>query len=216
MLRSGEAPRAEWQLIALPALLACILGLAAPALGSLAGHDLIANHTPRLAALLDQRGVRLTTGWIALAAVAFLCLHGARARSSVSLGLSYPAWMALHYGTGLAFLAIVLLHTGGHWGWNLNGWLSLAAIGSVLVGVTGKLAEMLLMSRIVLQRTGVSRERRSGRERRTTSRVRGPDRRVAPTPLLYRFRVGWTGVHLVIAALLVVTLGFHVLSVWYF
>ncbi len=216
MLRTGDTPHVEWQMIALPVLLVCILGLATPALGSLAGHDLLARHTPRLSALLDHRGVRLATGWTAAAAVLLLCLHGARARSNVTLGLSYPAWMALHYGTGLAFLAIVLLHTGGRWGWNLNGWLSFAALGSVFVGVAGKLAEMLLMTRIVLTRTSVPRERRSGGERRTPPRSRGPDRRIAPTPLLYRFRLGWTGVHLAVAAVLVVTIGFHVMSVWYF
>lgn len=214
---NGDRVRVEWPLVAAPVLLAGLVVVSAPALGSLTGHELLARHTPGLAAWLDARAVRLSTGWLAAAAVAVLSLHGVRARSSVSLGLSYPAWMAVHYAAGIGFLAIVLLHTGGRWGWNLNGWLSAAALGSVVVGIAGKLAETLLMSRIVLARTGVPRERRSGVERRRRAgRDRPPDRRIAPTPLLYRFRLGWTGLHIAVAAALVVTLGFHVLSVWHF
>lgn len=216
MIRDDGAPRGEWQPIALPLLLTVIIGLAAPALASLTGYDVLARNTPRLAAWLDERRMRLVTGWTAAAAVGLLGLHGVRARSNVTFGLSYPVWMMLHYVIGVGFLAVILLHTGGRWGMNLNGWLSLAALGAVVVGVSGKLAEMLLMTRIVLARTGVPRDRRSGVDRRAGRRPRGADRRIAPTPVLYRFRLGWIGLHSAVAAALVILIGFHVLTVWYF
>jgi len=213
--------RTAWSLPGLLALLVAALACAAPALGSLAGQDLLAGADPRLPAWCAGRAVRLATGWGAVAIVGFQFLHSARMRTSLTFGVPYPLWIALHQGSGILFLALVALHTAGRWGVHLNGWLSLAVFGAVFGGILGKLAEFLLMTRIILGRLAAipDRRRNAPPDRRVRARP-GRERRVAPgdspVPALYRFRTAWSTMHLTIAALLAVTLAFHVAAVGYF
>jgi len=213
--------RTAWSLPGLLALLVAGVALAAPAAASLAGSDLLGSLDPRLTAWCAGRGVRLWTGWAALGVVGLQFLHSARMRTNATFGIPYPLWIALHQGSGLAFLALVVLHTAGRWGAHLNAWLTLAVLGAVFGGILGKLGEFLLMTRIILGRLAAIPDRRRGpvAERRVRARA-GRERRVAagdaPFPALYRFRTGWSAVHLTLAGLLAVTLAFHVAAVGYF
>jgi anaerobic selenocysteine-containing dehydrogenase len=67
-------------------------------------------------------------------------LLSVRKRTGVRLG-AYPKWRSLHVLVGVALLILVVIHTGGRWGVNLNGWLLMAFMLTTFTALVGKLLE---------------------------------------------------------------------------
>ncbi len=233
----------------LAVLFGAALILATPLLGSLARAEFLRQWITGLGHLMEVHRFRELTGYAAFGLILFELLLTLRKRTGFPFPGSFPGWRTIHMLTGVALLVAVVIHTGGRWGVNLNGWLLSALLLTAFVGLSGKLLEAHLIER--LTRTGgkatlpMRRLVASATEpiRRASAFIgvglfrvatwrsdvaikipgvthlsssqppaRQPRRQTPLVPL----RMAWLQAHVLLVAALMVLLGFHILSVYYF
>jgi nitrite reductase (NADH) large subunit len=146
-----------------------------------------------LALLAGERGAgfRQTTGYLTLGLVALALILGQR-----RFALRRPRLrrQPLHMLLGLLPLAAILVHTGGRWGHNFNGWLLGMLLAAVFTALFGKLVENRLLARVPAAAGGAA----------PPSLPPGAWRRL------------WLSAHLVLVAAALVLVAFHVFTVYYF
>jgi hypothetical protein len=130
-------------------LLGIGLLLAIPLVASLLGFDFLRRWIVVLGHLMEHHRFREVSGYVGLALGVFQVFLSLRKRTRFTFGISYPLWRAVHILVGVGILLVVVIHTGGRWGWNLNGWLLSAFILTVFVGLVGKVLEAGLIERLV-------------------------------------------------------------------
>jgi hypothetical protein len=129
------------------ALFGLSLVLAIPLGMNLFGTELM-GHVPSFNELMEDHLFCEITGYAGLAIALLQVVFSARKRLEWNFpGPSFPAWRGFHILAGVAFLLIVVIHTGGRLGWNLNGWLQSAFILTVFIGLIGKVWETRLLAR---------------------------------------------------------------------
>jgi hypothetical protein len=111
---------------------------------------------------------------------------------------------------GGSLLPLVVLHTGGRWGDNLNGWLLTALLGGVLVAAVGKLTEAVWVRR-ALRSAGNGSAFAAPKNGAT-----GRNGAAARNGGFSRLHAVWLALHRLLVAALLVLLGWHVFSVYYF
>jgi hypothetical protein len=129
-------------------LFAIALSLATPLLASLLGMEVLRERIAGLGSLLESHRFRELTGYAALALILFALSLSLRKRTSLPLPASFPRWRVVHMVTGVCLVLLIVVHTGGRWGTNLNGWLLSALILVTFVGLAGKLAEARRIERL--------------------------------------------------------------------
>jgi nitrite reductase (NADH) large subunit len=146
-----------------------------------------------VALLAGERGAafRQTTGYFTLGLVALAVLLGQR---RWPLRRAQLRRQPLHMLLGLLPLAALLVHTGGRWGHNFNGWLLGVLLAAVFAALLGKLVENRLLARAAV----------AGGSAANPPLGPGSWRRL------------WLSVHLVLVAAALVLVGFHVFTVYYF
>jgi hypothetical protein len=142
-------------------------------------------------------------------------LLSVRKRTGARLG-AYPKWRSLHVLVGVALLILVVIHTGGRWGVNLNGWLLMAFMLTTFTALVGKLLE----ARAAAGRGAPAGAARPFSVLAPLRGERGSVGAAAPAPRrglsVLVLRRAWLSTHVVVVVALLVLLGFHVLSVYYF
>lgn len=201
------------------ALLGLSLAIAVPFVFSVAGYEL----SVEVAALkrwFESHLFREVTGYVGLALALLQAALSIRKRFEWNFpGPSFPAWRGFHILSGILLLAVVVVHTGGRWGWNLNSWLQSAFVLTIFVGLAGKVWESRLLESVlpVARPWPVAvREQRPGLTESSAARNTG---RANPAQLrskVNRSRKIWLGAHIVLTAAFVVLMGFHIFSVYYF
>ena len=136
-------------------------------------------------------------------------------------GPSFPAWRGFHILAGVAFLLVAVVHTGGRWGWNLNGWLQAVFVLTVFIGLTGKVWESRLLQRALpVANSCPVRDLLPllGKAVKPPMPPAGnPGARAAQLrSKVNRARKLWLGAHVILTAAFMVLLGFHIFSVYYF
>lgn len=164
---------------------------------------------------------REITGYIGLALALLQNALSIRKRLEWNFpGPSFPAWRGFHILAGVAFLLVAVVHTGGRWGWNLNGWLQAVFVLTVFIGLTGKVWESRL-----LQRALPVANSRPVRDLPLLGKAVKPPMPPAGNPgaraaqlrsKVNRARKLWLGAHVILTAAFMVLLGFHIFSVYYF
>jgi hypothetical protein len=150
---------------------------------------------------------RMVTGYTALGVIVFQVLIAARLRTRLPGSLS--GWKSLHKRCALPLLLIVLVHTGGRWGTQLNGWLLASLVGMILVAQTGHIAKALVAEKAEAIRA-LGRAANANEVKRTTwmnDQANGENGVVHRTGLL---------LHVAFAATVTTLLGFHVFGVYFF
>jgi hypothetical protein len=230
-------------------LLAGAVLLATPLIASLLGADVLRAWVTRLGRLMDYHRFREVTGYAGLALIIFELLLSVRKRTTMPMPGSIPRWRVVHMFTGTGLVLVIVIHTGGRWGVNLNGLLLATFMAATFIGLGGKMLEARMIERLT-RRT----ETGSAPSSRLRALILEPLRRAAalvqlgrvsltmgrPTAAidlagarwhgnrglsnrekskgipLARLRAAWLQTHVVLVASLVVLLGFHILSVYYF
>src|SRR5687767_15097655 len=111
----GWETRLHWQLAYLLGLFLCSLPLLVGAFGLSLAPPLA-----RFTAWLGTRDARETTGFIAGGIVAFQLAFSLRKRLGVGHAIPFHLWRTAHQIAPLALVFVVLLHTRGEAGVNLN------------------------------------------------------------------------------------------------
>jgi hypothetical protein len=225
----------RWEVRPKALLLLCLgaLLVASPLLTSLAGWDILRSSVGLVDAAMRNHTFREATGYLAVAAVVFQVTLAARKRSLLLRVGSYGGWRAAHMLAGVGLVLVVVLHTGGRWGVNLNGMLLSAFAVVTTAGLLGKLVEAWMVEQL---------SRRADRARAAAwtemsgtaspaGRAQGRATAVLAAPVLRSVgwkpqgragttvtvvRTVWLRAHVLVTAALLVFLLFHVLSVYYF
>lgn len=195
--------------------------LALPLVFSLTGPDLLVNFT-KLQSWAENHLFREITGYIGVALALLQSALSLRKRLEWNFsGPSFSAWRGFHIIAGLLVIFVVVVHTGGRWGWNLNACLQSAFFLTVFVGLTGKVWE----SRLLQSALPVAiRHPATGLPMRAGEAVKPPlppagnsGARVAQLrSKVNAARQVWLGAHSIFTAAFMALLGFHVFSVYYF
>jgi hypothetical protein len=204
-------------------LLLLVIGaaLALPLGASILGHNFSAN-VPALESWPENHLFREITGYVGLALAVLQSALSVRKRLEWNFpGPSFPAWRGFHILAGVAFLAVVVVHTGGQWGWNLNGWLQAVFVLTVFIGLSGKVWESRLLQRAL---PALQPRRTTGLPTVVSQAVRPPMPPAGSTGAraaqlrtkVNQARKVWLGAHIVLTAVFIVLLGFHVFTVYYF
>ena len=98
----------------------------------------------------------------------------------------------MHILIGATLIPLVGIHTGGRWGVNLNGLLLACLVGTIVIGVTGKIGEAWRLHRV--ERLGPSAGHGKGSA----------------------FHANWLRVHVALVSIFTALLAFHIFSVYYF
>lgn len=165
---------------------------------------------------------REITGYIGLALALLQNALSIRKRLEWNFpGPSFPAWRGFHILAGVAFLLVAVVHTGGRWGWNLNGWLQAVFVLTVFIGLTGKVWESRLLQRALpVANSCPVRDLLPllGKAVKPPMPPAGnPGARAAQLrSKVNRARKLWLGAHVILTAAFMVLLGFHIFSVYYF
>lgn len=123
-----------WTLLAFAAVLAL------PHLSALLGRELLRPLVEPLDRLLAIHRYREVTGYLGLALV-LVALSVSPRTGRVRLASVRQKSRAVHIVIGVLLLLIVLLHTGGTWGKNLNGLLLASVQLAIFIALIGKLLE---------------------------------------------------------------------------
>jgi hypothetical protein len=203
------------------ALLGFGAALALPLSFSLMGHNLSIN-VAGLKSWFENHLFREITGYIGLALALLQNALSIRKRLEWNFpGPSFPAWRGFHILAGVAFLLVVVVHTGGRWGWNLNGWLQSVFVFTVFIGLTGKVWESRLLQRalpVAKPRPATDLPLLVGQAVKPPMPPAGnPGARAAQLrSKVNQARKVWLGAHILLTAAFMALLGFHVFSVYYF
>jgi nitrite reductase (NADH) large subunit len=160
----------------------------------LVGGEALWEKLGRLGRLAENHLFREITGFALLALILVEVLYSIRKRTQVRLPGDRTQWRSVHMMLGATLIPLVVIHTGGRWGMNLNAWLLTSLFAVVLIGVAGKIGEAVRLRRAV-QRAG---------QGAAAVKASGP------------YHAAWLWLHTVAVAALVVLLAFHILSVYYF
>lgn len=136
-------------------LLGLAVLLAVPHLSSLLGNELLIPAVKPLDRLLAIHRYREVTGYLGLALV-LAGLSVTLRPGRVRLPFMRQKSRAVHIVVGLLLLLVVLLHTGGSWGANLNGFLLGSLQLAIFIALIGKLLEN---RRIESREAGIGRLR---------------------------------------------------------
>ncbi|HEX4953303.1 MAG TPA: hypothetical protein VF017_07910 [Thermoanaerobaculia bacterium] len=190
-------PRVRWEFRVLPMIVLLVVTILAVAslLPTLTngGESLLA----QLARWTKSHLFRQITGFVALGLILLELAYALVKRNKVRLPGDRARWRVVHILVGATLLPLIVVHTGGRWGHNLNGLLLTSLVGTVLVGVGGKLGEALKLRQA---------ERRHDRKEKLDSS------RNSRRP----FHATWLQAHTVLVGLLLALVAFHVFSVYYF
>lgn len=148
-----------------------------------------------------DRTLRLVTGYTALALMLFQVLLAARSRRRGRFPGSVGGWRAVHRLLGTPLLLLVVTHSGGRLGGNLNLALLATLMGMMFVTQTGHVAKAYVRQQAKRAPTA---DFRTARLHEAINGESGPIHLVG------------LQLHVVLAALATVLLGFHVLTVYYF
>ena len=99
--------------------------------------------------------VGYTFGTLATLGIIWLMLYGARKRSYRSSLGTLQGWLSAHVWIGIGLLALVPLHAGFSFGWNVHTLAFLLMVVTIVSGVWGVLNYATLASRIESHRGGV-------------------------------------------------------------
>jgi len=202
-------------LLGIGAVLALPLGF------SLAGHNWSGNFAG-LKGWLDNHLFREVTGYIGLALALAQSALSLRKRLEWNFpGPSFPAWRGFHILAGVGFLVVIVIHTGGRLGWNLNGWLQSVFILTVFIGLIGKVWESRLLQRalpVAIPRPATNLPMVAGQAVTPPLPPAGnPGARAAALrSKVNQARKFWLGAHILLTVMFLTLLGFHVFSVYYF
>jgi hypothetical protein len=194
--------------------------LAVPLAASFAGYSLL-GALPPVQGWMENHLFREVTGYVGLTLALLQIALSVRKRVELNFpGPSFPAWRGFHILAGVVFLVVVVVHTGGRWGWNLNGWLQSVFVLAVFVGLAGKVWESwLLQSALPAAKPSRRSYRRfvPGQIEPSTSPAAKPGAVAAQLrSKVHRARNFWLAAHIFLTAGFAVLLGFHVFSVYYF
>jgi hypothetical protein len=170
----------------------------------------------------EDHFVREVTGYIGLALALLQVVFSARKRLEWNFpGPSFAAWRGFHILAGVAFLFVVVFHTGGRLGWNLNGWLQSVFLVTVFIGLLGKVWESRLFTRafaVAPGRATAALSTSAGHaEKPPAPPAASAGARAAQVrSAVNRARGIWLSLHIVLTAAFMSLLGFHVFSVYYF
>jgi hypothetical protein len=188
-------------------LLAVMLVTAAPLLASLATEPEARQPVGVFASWLERPYFRLMSGYAALAVIVLQLLIAVRLRARLPGGL--PAWKAVHKRSALLLLMLVVLHTGGRWGLNLNGWLVASLVAMILVAQAGHIAKAAIAERrdAVSACLGASSLEDAERAERLHELANGDRGSLHRAGLL---------LHVTLAAIVSTLVGFHVFGFYFF
>jgi hypothetical protein len=241
----------RWERRVLPhaILLGGALLLVAPLIASLLGADILSAWAAWLGRSMERHRFREVTGYIGLTLILFELLLSLRKRTGLPIPGSFPGWRVVHMVTGAGLVLVIVIHTGGRWGVNLNGLLLAACIAAIFVGLGGKALEARKIERLTARaETGPARFNRlralileplrhagavlrvgraslaMGRSSAAIEVARAPwdgerpriSRQGERGVPLARLRAAWLYTHVVLVTSLIVLLGFHIFSVYYF
>lgn len=100
-------------------------------------------------------GVGYTFGTLATLGIIWLMLYGVRKRSYRSSLGTVQGWLSAHVWIGIGLLALVPLHAGFSYGWNVHTLAFLLMVVTIVSGIWGVLNYATLASRIESHRGGV-------------------------------------------------------------
>jgi hypothetical protein len=195
--------------------------LAIPLAASFVGYSLLGDLSP-VHAWMENRLFREVTGYVGLTLALLQIALSVRKRVEWNFpGPSFPTWRGFHILAGVAFLLVIVVHTGGRWGWNLNGWLQSVFVLAVFVGLAGKVWESwLLQSALHVVKPRLRRKYRRVSVGQTQASMpiaaQPPAGAAQLRGKVNRARNFWLAAHIVLTAGFAVLLGFHVFSVYYF
>jgi hypothetical protein len=194
--------------------------LAIPLAASFVGYSLLGDLSP-VHAWMENRLFREVTGYVGLTLALLQIALSVRKRVEWNFpGPSFPTWRGFHILAGVAFLLVIVVHTGGRWGWNLNGWLQSVFVLAVFVGLAGKVWESWLLQSLLPVAKARHRNYRPGSAGQTEVPMpiaaKPPAGAAQLRGKVNRARNFWLAAHIVLTAGFAVLLGFHVFSVYYF
>lgn len=196
--------RWEFRVAPLALLLSLTLIAITPLVLSLAGGVPLRQQIEWFGELFTTNLFRQITGYVALGLIAFEILYSLRKRGRVPLPGAKNGWRSMHILIGSALVPLIVIHTGGRWGDNLNGLLLSAMVGTILVGLVGKLAEALTV------------RRRQAQSANGAAKTNGNGNGNGNSRHPFALHTSWLSVHTVLVAALVALLGFHIFSVYYY
>lgn len=182
-------------------MLVLTLAAAMPLLASLTGTDPGVGVLASFAPLLESRLYRQLTGGLGLAVIAFQVSLASRRRWRARHGALERRWAGWHRHAGVPLLMVVLAHTGGGAGYNLNRALLACLVGMVLLTQASHVFKAHVWARAQPEREPGSLEVRRNQETNADD--------------------GWLHqaglqTHVVLACAVVVLLLAHVLTVYYY
>jgi hypothetical protein len=194
--------------------------LAIPLAASVVGYSLLGDLSP-VQAWMENHLFREASGYVGLTLALLQIALSVRKRVEWNFpGPSFPTWRGFHILAGVAFLLVIVVHTGGRWGWNLNGWLQLVFVLAVFIGLAGKVWETWLLQSLLPVAKARFRSYRPGSAGPTEVPMPIAAQPAAGAAQLRskvnRARNFWLAAHIVLTAGFAVLLGFHVFSVYYF
>ena len=202
-------------------LLAIGLALAIPLGASFTGYSLLDALSP-VRAWMENHLFREVTGYLGLTLAFLQIALSVRKRVEWNFpGPSFPIWRGFHILAGVAFLLVIIIHTGGRWGWNLNGWLQSVFVLAIFVGLAGKVWESWLLQSVLPVAPSHPSTPPGAAAGQTGPLPMAPPVKPAAGANQRRSKVNrarnlWLTAHILLTAGFAVLLGFHVFSVYYF
>lgn len=128
-------------------LFSITLFLGAPLLASLLEAESLRQWIAGLDGLMENHRFREVTGFVSLAFVAFQFLLMLRKRTRLPIPRSSEWWQVIHRLNGSGVLLVNVIHTGGQWGVNLNGWLLSTLVTLLILAQGGHVMKAYLHER---------------------------------------------------------------------
>lgn len=204
--------RWEFRLQPLLFLLTIALIAGAPLLMSLLGGVPLREQVEVLGNLLADHQFRITSGFFILTLILFEVLYSLRKRGRIRLPGERHSWRSVHMIIGTALVPLIVVHTGGRWGDNLNGMLLTCLVLTILVGLVGKIAEALRARRaMALHAVGANGNGKNGAVKAgvaVTANGNGKHR--------WSIHQSWLWLHTTFVTGLIVLVAYHIFCVYYY
>lgn len=192
-----------------------LLGLGAvfalPEILSLLGAPPPAETLGWLGAALENHRFREITGFVLLGLILFELLLMAQKRTrwlhKIVRGHGHRMRL-IHMCIGIGLVPVIVLHTGGRWGQNLNAWLLTTCLMVVATALLGKAMETFFLGRLRKRAKPATAAAGPG------NAPQAPVQRKRPWSMMVHR--AWYRLHVVLVGSLVVLLGFHIFAVYYF